>query len=269
MKKQKKTQKNIKNKKDLKTKQKEILLLIYRYRFLNRIQIQKLLQQTYHNNIVIWLNELTDKNYLIRYYTKSIVSIPALYSLGPLGRKYLRMHAKKYRIHVSLLDRVWHEKNTTYEFKNRLQFVAEIYLSLTALTKKTNATLNFHTAVDLHGIHNLPTSAPDGFFSITEKNGLAKRFFIIILKASLRHVDVAKLVTSYFTYYKKGIWQTHNPHPFPEIIIICPDLKTKSFVSGMIKNKLKKGSNLSFLLTTQQLIRKQGMTKTVLHKVTL
>ena len=253
----------------LKDKQKEILILIYRYRFLNREQIQTLLQHKHHNRIIIWLNELIDKKYLISYYTKSMYSTPALYSLGSQGRKYFRMYAKQYKIHVSLLDRVWHEKHTSFEFKNRLQFLGDVYLSLISLTRKTDATLTFYTPVDLHGMHNLPKPLPDGFFSITEKTGATKRFFLVILKPFLQNEEMAKQVLLYFSYYQKGIWQQNNLHSFPEIIVICPDLKTKRFLTGVIKNNLKKEPNLSFLLVTQKTIRKQGINKNVLEKVTI
>src|SRR3989344_4422935 len=45
-------------------KQQEIPKLIYTFRFLNRLQIQKLLNHKYHKRIIDWLNDLVEKEYL-------------------------------------------------------------------------------------------------------------------------------------------------------------------------------------------------------------
>jgi hypothetical protein len=45
-------------------KQQEIPKLIYKFRFLNRIQIQTLLNHKYHKRIIDWLNDLVGKEYL-------------------------------------------------------------------------------------------------------------------------------------------------------------------------------------------------------------
>jgi len=257
--------KNIK----LKDKQKEILLLIYRYRFLSRIQIQSLLQHKQYNRVIKWLNELSDNKYLVRYYLKSINSKPAVYSLGSNGRKYLRENAKVYKIQVRLLNRIWYEKNTTYEFRNRLQFIAHVYLSLLVLTKKTGATVKFYTAVDLEGMKYLPHTLPDCYFSITEKSCSSKRFFLVTFRPNMIDRDILKRVSVYFSYYKRGYWQRYNKNPFPEIIFITAELKTKYFLINIIKNKLKKYPRLNFLLATQEDVYKFGINKKVLQKVVL
>ena len=49
------------NKNNLTKKQLEILTLLYRFRFLNRSQIQKLLNHKKISRINIWLKDLADK----------------------------------------------------------------------------------------------------------------------------------------------------------------------------------------------------------------
>ena len=71
----------IKNEK-LKTQIEKILILIYQYRFLNRLQIQTLLTHKYKNRINIWLKYLTKEKYLVRDYVKKFPEEPAVYSLG-------------------------------------------------------------------------------------------------------------------------------------------------------------------------------------------
>ena len=71
-------------------KQLEILTLLYRFRFLNRSQIQKLLNQKDFKRIIINLNQLTNTNYIRRYYNSKTVTVPAIYSLGLNGKKYVK-----------------------------------------------------------------------------------------------------------------------------------------------------------------------------------
>lgn len=254
----------------LKDKEKDILLLVYRYRFLDRNQIQTLLNHKQFNRVIVWLNNLTEKKYLRRYYVKTIQSTPALYSLGTKGRKYFMENSQEYNIRrLSILDRVWYEKANSYEFRSRLQFVADIYLSLLALTKKTGATLKFYTKVDLDGIKHLPKKLPDGFFSITEKNGSSKRFFLVLFRPYELEKKVEGFVRMYFAYYKYGTWQKNNPNPFPEIIFITGENKTKHILENYIKNKLKRERRLVFSLATKDAIKKSGINKKVLEKVTI
>ena len=49
-------------------KQLEILLLLYRFRFLNSPQIQAILNHKYHHRIQTWLNDLLTKDYIGQLY---------------------------------------------------------------------------------------------------------------------------------------------------------------------------------------------------------
>lgn len=247
----------------------DIIILIYRYRFLNRNQIQTLLNHKNFSKINIWLSELTEKKYIKRYYSQTFASSPAVYSLGSKGRKYLREHSQEYKIKISLLDRIWYEHNNSNQFRNRCMLLATIYLSLLSLTQKTGATLRLYTEVDLYGMKNLPRKIPEAFFSITEKTGTSKRFFLVMFNPYQIEKDLVRRVSMYFSYYRRGIWQNNNPHPFPEIILLGGENKSKNFLNMIIKRKLVKEPKLSFSLSTWQDIQKYGINKKVLQKVTL
>jgi len=63
------------------TKQEEILKLLYRYRFLNRIQIQALLNHKDKRRIIAWLSDLRSKGYVEWIYSTDFTekSKPAIY----------------------------------------------------------------------------------------------------------------------------------------------------------------------------------------------
>jgi len=165
---------------NLTKKQLEILTLLYRFRFLNRLQIQKLLNQKDFKRIIINLNQLTNTNYIRRYYNTKTVTIPAIYSLGLEGRKYLLKQSDLKKINKTILDRVWREKKLSLQFKQHCLLVADIYLSLIILTEKSGSILNFRTKTELSSIKDLINPNPDAYFSLTKANGSKKRYFLDI-----------------------------------------------------------------------------------------
>jgi Replication-relaxation len=73
-------------------KQQEILKLLYRFRFLNRIQIQALLGHKDPKTINLWLRDLRAKGYVEWIYSAHFAekTKPAIYYLGLNGVRYLR-----------------------------------------------------------------------------------------------------------------------------------------------------------------------------------
>lgn len=73
-------------------KQQEILQLLYRFRFLNRIQIQALLGHKDRKTINLWLRDLKAKGYVEWIYSTHFAekTKPAVYYLALNGVRYLR-----------------------------------------------------------------------------------------------------------------------------------------------------------------------------------
>ena len=251
----------------LKLRQINILILLYKYRFLNRIQIQKLLNHKQFNRVIIWLNEMTGKKYLKRYYSKRLAPYPAVYSLGVKGRKYLKEIKDKKGIQTPLLDRVWKEYTYSESFRNHCLFLADIYISLLSLVNKTKAKLTFYTKTELTNMQYLILPEPDAYFSIRERTGLSKGYFLDIFNYYSRDKWLVKRAHQYFNYFSKEYWQDYNSNPFPEIVLVCPDNSRKGLLERVIKKGLKGEENLTFYLTTWSDIKHQGMNRQVLHKV--
>lgn len=74
-------------------KQQEILKLLYRFRFLNRIQIQAFLGHKDPKTINMWLRDLRAKGYIEWIYSTHFAekTKPAVYYLGLNGVRYLRI----------------------------------------------------------------------------------------------------------------------------------------------------------------------------------
>ena len=249
----------------LKDRQLQILMLLYRFRFLNRTQIQKLLNHKNHTLVIHWLNELVKTKHIVSEFKRQLGNVPSVYFLGTNGRKELlnRTDIKK-----KLLKRVYQEKKASSSFKNHCMAVADIYLSLLTLTQKNKANLSFYTTVDLTDMKYLPLPHPNAFFSIQQKE-FTKKYFLDVFNPQASEKWLYKRVKQYFKYYEEQYWQDHNKNQFPEIIFAWFDEKTKKTLIKYIKKSLDYEENINFSLTSVEEIKTKGISKDILRRVTI
>lgn len=241
-------------------KEEEILTLLYRYRFLTRDHIQSMLGHKHHSRILEWLNTLTEQKYINRFYDKSFTNDPAIYCLDKLGRKYL----KSKNVKLEPLSRVWREAKYSDQFRKHCLFVADIYFSLLAFSKKANSSLHFYTKTDMHGMKHLIEPKPDAYFALKSKN--TKRYFLDVF-GDIAPLALRKRVKQYLEYYHSDEWQDHSDKPFPEIILICPSNRLKNHLCYFIKSKLQSQEEPSFYLSTWEAIKSKGIARDTLEKV--
>lgn len=231
-----------------------IITYIYRFRFLSRDQIQRLLKHKYHSRIQSWLNKLVEDKYLVKFYDKSFISEPSLYCLGNAGRKYLK-DVKK--IDLKPLSRVWKEKKYSKEFRSHCQLIADIYISL---SKQCKDKLKFYTKADLYGIDDLIKPTCDSYFAIDNQ-----RFFLDIFD-DIRPVFMRKRIKEHLEYYNSDNWHDNTDKLFPSIILICPNRRIQSHLKFFIQNKLNGDDEPIFYLTSKDQI-KEGFQIKNLYKV--
>jgi hypothetical protein len=242
------------NKNTLNPKLIEILTLLYRFRFLTREQIQKMLGHKYHSRILSWLTELVELKYIAKFYDRSVIGEPAKYYLDTEGRKYLK---KVQGISLEPLSRVWREKNYSKQFRTHCLFVADIYLSL----NDNNMLQKFSTKTDLYGVANLISPLPDAYFIIEDR-----RYFLDIFD-DIAPIYLRKRIKEHFQYFNSDEWQDNTDKPFPDIVLVCPNTRIKNHLYFYIQNKIDEDSEISFYLTTWEAIKQKGLTKEVLEKV--
>src|SRR3989344_2765641 len=256
----------------LKSNLEEIIIYIYRFRYLNRPQLQKLLNHKYRSYILEWLNKLSEQKYLKKYYNPQFAGEPSYYSLGTVGRKYLMRFASELKdINISELDRVWREGGYSEPFHKHTMFLGYIYLALIELVAKVDegqGKLKFFTQTDLKGVEYLINREPDAYFFIEDKNKKSKRYFLEMVQEHARWKDIQSKVGKYFTYFKKKIWQDNMKTEFPELIIVCSNYHQKNGINRHLLEQFKRRRlELPFYLTTKIEIKSQGMNGQILHKV--
>lgn len=249
----------------IKPRQKEILKLLYQFRYLNRKQIQPLLGHKHHRLIQEWLNELMQHKFIIQDYDNKLAPIPAIYSLDNKGKRYLKTLGE---IKIKPLNQVWRGNKYKDQLKAHCLLLGDIYLSLLDLAEKNKVKLDFRTKTELYGMLYLISPSPDAFFALKDKAGKAKRYFLEIFD-DIPPVFMRRRVKRYFEYYSSDEWQDNTGQPFPEIILACPNQRLKSHLNFFIKNKLNDYTDLAFYLTTKEAIQTQGLNKNTLEKVEL
>ena len=125
-------------------KQQEILFLLYRLRFLNRIHIQTLLNHKDYHRINTWLKDLTEKEYTGRIYSTKLKenTIPARYYLKINAIRYLKTRSECYK---QYFNKLYKEEKKKEPFIEKCLFIADLYLKF--LTEN-NSSYHFYTQSD-------------------------------------------------------------------------------------------------------------------------
>jgi hypothetical protein len=238
-------------------KQLQILILLYRFRFLTRSQIQFLLSHKNHRLILIWLNDLTTKHYLNRTFTKQLAAEPTVYWLTTTARTYLK-NLENPTIKVSTLNRIWRNKNVSSEYKRKCLFLADVYIMLLTQSKTTDSVLQYSTSAELSGTSHLITPAPDAYVAIEQQGSPIQRYFIDSFMDLPPRVLRAR-ITAYCTYFDSDEWQNHTDKPFPDIVLICPTERLKKHLIYFIKSRLGDLPDPKFKITTNHEIIAKGL----------
>ncbi len=240
------------------SKQHEILLLLYRFRFLNRIQIQHFLNHKNDTRITSWLRDLTDKKILNRIYSQTVQEInkPAIYYLGLKSRPILQ---KDEKCHETLLKRVYREKHTKESFREHWLFLADLFFNFQKVAQDQKSELHFYTTTDLINFSYLPLPLPDAYIAVKGTNE-TKRYFIQLIDGNMRWFAVDTRIKQYISYFKGEYWQSHVNYPFPKILIVCPNTRLKTHLQRFIKEKLdEEGISINFYVGITADIQKRGI----------
>lgn len=252
---------------ELKKSQLTILRLLYRFRFLNRSQIQIILNHKSHYRILTWLNNLVEQKYINKDFTRKFGALPSTYWLATKSSKVLMQSTD---LTISDLKIIYKENNRSVSFRDSCLLVADIFISLTKLTQTVGSKLHFYTRTELWGTKGMILPIPDIYFAIEEPDGRIKRYFLDIFSTNDPRMWYRERIKQYLEYYDEGYWQKSTDRSFPEIILVCGDEVMKRYVEKNIQTLLDdEGSDLHFYLTTIQKMHMSGLNKETLEIVTI
>jgi hypothetical protein len=109
-------------------KQREILSLLYQFRFLNRIQIQTFLKHKDYKTINLWLKDLRQNHYVEWIYSTDFAekTKPAIYYLGINGIR----HFKALGYDVTELRKRYREDTRSQTYIDRCVLLADCCITL-------------------------------------------------------------------------------------------------------------------------------------------
>ncbi|MEX0895675.1 MAG: replication-relaxation family protein [Patescibacteria group bacterium] len=248
-------------------KQLEILTLIYRFRFLNRHQIQTLLNHKDPKRINTWLKDLTEKHIIGRKYSTKLKenTRPAIYHLATKSRKIL---LQQKNTHEKILQRAYRDKNASEKLIAHSVFVAAIYLQLTLQSRSNQQDLHFYTKTDLASHYYLPYNRPDAYIAL-KSQAQTKRYFLELIDEGTPRFMLRKKIAQYIDYFDENIWHQRTGYPNPALLIVCPDQRMYDFLLKHIKQVLEEEtSDLQWFLGLKSHIEQEGITPKTWQQVT-
>lgn len=181
-------------------KQKEILSLLYTFRFLNRKHIQTIFNHKTYTRINRWLKDLTEKNYTGRIFKRSWTenSVPSRYYLDKAGIRYLRSLPD---IHKPDLIKLYKDKKRSPEFIDRCLFIADMYLQFLKLPRDNNTTHEFFTQSDFAPNTLMRDLKPDFVIRTAKRNKESYLVYQLILEGMPRFTAFKRMeyIVQFFT----------------------------------------------------------------------
>jgi len=203
-------------------KQIEILNLIYKYRFLNRTQIQAFLNHKYHKRIIDWLKDLTEKEYLNRIYPNSavIVMSPTIYYAGINAIRYFKLLDLD---NNTYLKKLYRDNERTENFIAEQLLIADSGLHLIERNKKREIHYEFLTAADVtsNSIYKFMEDLSPQLIYTRKTKSEFKQFVLVILDSAQPKYMIKKKMKSYIELFFTNEWEENVGQPFPIILFSC------------------------------------------------
>lgn len=215
-------------------KQQEIIKLIYRHRFLNRIQIQALLGHKDYKTINLWLKDLRTKQYVGWYYSTDFISKtkPAIYYLKLNAIHFLKQQAPQ----LSELRKRYRDNQRSQSFIDRCLLLADCCLVLEAARhddRRPPIHYRYETETEILGegyYHFLAESDEPlvphlGFHdqSTTGAINTKDHYLLEVFDERLPRYRVKKRLAVYVDYLYSDEWQADtDSQPLPIILFACP-----------------------------------------------
>ena len=216
-------------------KQKDIVNLIYKYRFLNRIQIQAFLKHKDYKTINMWLKDLRQKQYIEWIYSSDFAerTKPAIYYLGINGIR----RQKEHDLPTEEVRKRYRDANRSQTFIDRCLLIGDCAITLEQTeTKDKNVVINyfFETEADYMA---------DYYFGFLVGNELihpqlcyqklvhegsyeaypAESYLLEIFDPTLPRYRIKKRLSNYTEYLDSGDWDGETEdEKLPIIQLVCP-----------------------------------------------
>jgi hypothetical protein len=242
------------------TKQQEILKLLYRYRFLNRIQIQKLMKHKDYRRINAWLKDLREKHYVEWIYSDHFLekTKPAIYYLGLNGIRHLKQQTvtnkegkERPQYPLPELRKRYRECERSESFIARSTLIADCCINLQAKTDqkiKYDIMLQADYVDSTHNYRFLAESdtiMPDLCIVKEEirsgqKENILTNYLLEVFDATLPRYRLKYRLSKYVEFLSDDEWESGDNDPSPIMLLVCPTTADLIYAKHRTKNLLNR-----------------------------
>lgn len=252
------------------SKQQEILKFLYKYRFLNRPQIQALLTHKDKRRITAWLKDLREKQYIAWQYNPNdfvAKAKPATYYLSLNGIRYLR-GLNIYS--AGELRKRYKESTRTQIFIDQCLFIADSCLTLQSKSNDTQqyaCVLPVEYADPANEYHYLNELKPHLLFSKRQGKAVSN-FLLENVALSLPRYQLRKRLKDYVEYLADE-WNEANGLQ-PVALFVCPTVADLMYVKRRIRlllDDLTDSESVHIRVTTIDKVRALGVASMIWEEV--
>ena len=245
------------------TKQQDILKLLYRYRFLDRIQIQALMGHKDKRRIGAWLKDLRDKQYVEWIYSTDFAekTKPAIYYLGINGIRYL----KTLDIYSpEELRKRYRDSSRQPDFIDRCLLIAGCGVNLEAKTSN-KVRYSFVTAADYTNSENdyyFLTELQPHLCFVKQSSNSKDSYLLEVFDPTTPRYKVKKRLKDYITYLASDDWERETQEDEPTVVLIaCPTIAELIYAKRRTRKLLEdEGQELQLRFATTEQVKREGVT---------
>jgi len=228
-------------------KQKQILLYLYQFRFLNTHHLQLLSNHKNPKRIQLWLKDLKDKAYIKKHEYKDSFenrTKPSVYFLGTMGRLFLKTDKN---CNIEALKKIYKENTRKESFITYCLTVADIYLHLLKQNKSSEV-VRFFTESQLLQYDYFPNPLPSAYISVKAEDK-TKRYFLEVFKDYAKSGILRSRLKAYMQYADERQWEEHaGEKSFPIVLFVCPSENLKKHIAYYAKALFEKDYEEKFQL---------------------
>jgi hypothetical protein len=196
----------------------QILILIYRFRFLHTKHIQTLLSQKAYSRNKLRLNILHKTGYITGYYTRHIATgrTPTIYSLQKNGIDFIKSLTGM----NSYLQKLNNEPLPRYSLLPHSLTVADIAVTLTKYCNSKNLPLKLYTKADIANTKDYFLIKPDIFLKAGDVS-----YFIELDMGTESEKRMQNKLQAYINHNEKNNWQSYYSDLYPCINFVSLSIK--------------------------------------------
>ncbi len=253
-------------------KQMDILEFVYKFRFINRKQIQYLMGHKDARRINAWLKDLVEYKYLGRIYSHKLLenTKPAIYFLANEGIGWVRVNHFEDEPHK--VKRFYQDKHASERFINHCVALCDLYIKWRPLKFEKDERYLISTSTELWYDEELKNIRPDAHIEDDRGEGF-KTSFLDLIEPYVPMYAIRYKIDQYIEFRSNtDRWDVYCGYPKEAFIIrfILPNQGKLNRVKKYIQKRLNEIydiEDLTFLLATHQKAMENGSTDEIWQEV--